>query len=208
LIFKDDFESGNLSAWSGSSTDNGDLSASLGAAYQGSYGLQALVNDTNKLSVWDDSPADETHYRVRFYFNPNSLTMISGNYHHIFDAQDMVTIAKALRLRLYSNASGYNLGAVAADDAGVDVSSAYVTITDGWHVVEVEWQASSAPGANNGFLNLWIDGVLVRTINNIDNDTRTVGRVYLGAPASLDTGTAGTMLFDNFESRRSTYIGP
>ena len=55
---------------------------------------------------------------------------------------------------------------------------------------------------NNGGLVLWIDGVQKQTLTGIDNDTRRMERVLLGALASIDTGTRGTYSFDAFASER------
>ena len=74
--------------------------------------------------------------------------------------------------------------------------------------MEIDWRASSAAGANNGGLTLWIDGVQQANISNVDNDTRRVDRARLGAVTGVDVGTLGTYFFDAFESRRSIYIGP
>lgn len=207
-IFKDDFESGDLSKWSVPPSAKGDLSVSGAAAYRGAYGLGVSVNHTQKIALIDDSPSLEAHYRARFYFCPNSLTMTPGDYHYIFEAGDRVRKTMVFGVRLYRNSSGYNLGINASDDAGVDAKSPYFPITDAWHAVEIEWLASTAPAARNGFFNLWIDGVLVGSISNINDNLLTVGRVYLGAPGGMDAGTSGTIFFDDFESRRRTYIGP
>ena len=53
-----------------------------------------------------------------------------------------------------------------------------------------------------------IDGTQQGNITGIDNDTRKVDRVALGAVSGVDTGTRGVEYFDAFESRRTTYIGP
>ena len=42
----------------------------------------------------------------------------------------------------------------------------------------------------------------------IDNDTRRIDSIQLGAVASIDTGTHGTYYFDAFESWWQDYIGP
>ena len=44
-------------------------------------------------------------------------------------------------------------------------------------------------------------------LTGIDNDTRRIDRLRLGATADLDNGTSGTYYFDAFESRRTSYIG-
>jgi hypothetical protein len=42
----------------------------------------------------------------------------------------------------------------------------------------------------------------------VDNDTRRIDRIRLGAVSGLDSGTSGIYYFDAFESHRQTYIGP
>jgi len=42
----------------------------------------------------------------------------------------------------------------------------------------------------------------------MDNDTRRIDRVMLGAVTEIDTGTRGTTYFDAFEFCRQSYIGP
>ena len=41
----------------------------------------------------------------------------------------------------------------------------------------------------------------------MDNDSRRIDSVQLGAVMSVDAGTRGTYYFDAFESRREGYIG-
>ena len=40
------------------------------------------------------------------------------------------------------------------------------------------------------------------SLTGIDNDTRRIDRVRLGAVAGIDSGTRGTYFFDNFASER------
>ncbi len=60
---------------------------------------------------------------------------------------------------------------------------------------------------NDGYLTLWIDGVLKETISGLDSDEKRISEVQLGVPADLDSGDSGTFYIDAFESRRSNYIG-
>jgi hypothetical protein len=59
-------------------------------------------------------------------------------------------------------------------------------------------------------MTLWLNNPATPTANltGIDNDLQKVDWVALGATNSIDTGTRGTYYFDEFESRRSSYIGP
>jgi len=55
-------------------------------------------------------------------------------------------------------------------------------------------------------LTLWLDDVQKQSLTFIDNDTRTLTNVRLGAQG-IEPGTSGTIYFDDFESRRFSYIG-
>jgi len=45
-------------------------------------------------------------------------------------------------------------------------------------------------------------------LTGVDNDTRRIDRIRLGALTGIDIGTRGAYYFDAFESRRQSYIGP
>ncbi len=207
VIFADDFETGNLSLWSASITDGGNLSVSPTAALAGGQGLRAVINDNNAIHLTGDQPLAEPRYRARFYFDPNSIVMASGNAHYIFYGY-AGTFQKVVRVEFRFSNGAYQLRAALLNDATTWSSSSWFTITDAGHFIELDWQAASAAGANNGSLAFWIDGVQRVNITGIDNDTRRIDRVRLGVVSGIDTGTRGTYYLDAFESRRQTYIGP
>lgn len=207
LIFADGFEGGNLSAWTTNSNGGGDLSASGAAALGGSFGLQANINDTTKLYVQDDSPNLESRYRARFYFDPNSITMANGNVHTIFIGYSGASKA-VLQVDLRYSAGSYQLRAGLQSDSNTWTRSGWTIISDAAHFVEVDWQAATSAGANDGSLTFWVDGSQQANLTGIDNDTYRIDRVRLGAVSGLDAGTNGIYYFDAFESRRLNYIGP
>jgi hypothetical protein len=94
------------------------------------------------------------------------------------------------------------------NDASTWTNTNWFTISNGSHFIELDWRAASGAGANNGGLTLWIDNVQQANLTTVDNDTRRMDRVRLGAVAGIDTGTRGNYYFDSFESRRQTFIGP
>src|SRR5688572_6225763 len=206
-IFADGFESGNLLAWSSATTDGGDLSVLTAAALAGNSGLQAVIDDNNSIYVTDDSPNAETRYRARFYFDPNTIAMTNGDTHYIFYGYHGAS-AVVMRVQLRRSAGTYQLRAALRNDSSIWTSSSWFTITDASHSVELDWRASTAGGANNGGLTLWIDGIQRANLTGIDNDTRRIDRVRLGAVTGIDNGTRGAYYFDAFESHRQTYIGP
>jgi hypothetical protein len=188
--------------------DGGDLSASPSAALVGSQGLQALIDDNNTLVVIDDSPTAETHYRVRFYFDPNSIPMAVGDAHWLFQGFAGSGTTQVLQVELRFQATGYEVRALLFNDVKVWISTSWIPLSDALHALELDWRAATAPGTNNGGLTFWIDGVQQGNLTAVDNDTRRIDQVRLGAASGVDTGTRGTYFFDAFESRRLTYIGP
>jgi hypothetical protein len=194
VIFADGFESGALSAWSASVTNSGNLSVSPAAALSGNYGMQAAINSTTAMYVRDDSPNAEPRYRVRFSFDPNSISMPTGEY--IALLQGYSTTQNILVLRLQYSSAGYQLR-VRAYDTGLAnwVNTPLVTISDAPHIVELDW-------GNDGHLAFWVDGVQQANLTGINNstfgiDTMRVGAVYISA-----AGVSGTLYIDDFDSRR------
>jgi PKD repeat protein len=199
-IFADGFESGNFSAWSANKPDAGDLSVTSAAAMVGSYGMQAVIDDTVLIYVTDDNPNQETHYWTRFLFDPNSISMVSGNAHFILYGYQGTTVV--LRLEFRRSSGLYQLRASLLKDGTGWVFSPYITIGDAPHEIVLDWQAASAVGANDGSLSMLVDGTQQVNLTGIDNDTRRIGQLRLGPVSGLDSGTTGTYYFDDFESKR------
>jgi hypothetical protein len=200
-IFANGFEAGNLSSWSASVTDSGDLSVSPAAALAGSYGLSAVIDDNNSIYLTDDSPASETHYLADFRFDPNSITMSNGNSHYLFYGYTGTTTI-VLRLELRRSSGLYQVRANIRNDASTWYNTAWITLSDAAHLIEVEWSRSTAAGANNGSVRLVVDGGTQAALASIDNDTRRIDRIQLGAVSGVDSGTRGTYYFDDFVSSR------
>ena len=209
LIFADGFESGNLLAWSSSTTDLGDLGVMPSAALVGAQGMQAVIDDANTIYVTDDTPNAEPLYRARFYFDPNSINMASIDAHFIFKGF-MGTTTDVLQVELRPTSGGYQLRAKLLNDAATFIATNWFTITDAPHYIELNWRAATSVGANNGGLTLWIDDPITpkADLTGVDNDTSRVDRARLGALSGIDAGTNGTYFFDAFESRRQNFIGP
>jgi hypothetical protein len=167
--------------------------------------MQVIVDDTVSIYVTDELPNAETHYRARFYLDPNSISMADGLDFYIFTGYDT---SSAFQVQLGFSAGNYRIRLRQQNDSNSTTSTAWVTISDAPHVIEIEWWASTAAGANNGGANLWIDGVPSGSLSGLDNDIRRIEFVRLGAISGLNAGTLGTYYLDAFESRRQTYIGP
>lgn len=211
LIFADGFESGGLSAWSLSATDGGDLAASAPAALAATtVGLRANVNDVSSLYVQDDSPGDEHRYRARFYLDPNGFDPGETQAHfrtRTFIAFSENPTRRVAAIVLKRQGGVFSLMGRARLDDGTQADTGFFPITDAPHAVELELLRASGPDALDGAFQLWIDGVSRIRLTGLDNGLTEVDFARMGA-LSLKTGAAGTMYWDEFESRRSSYIGP
>ena len=208
LIFASGFESGTFSGWTSNSNDVGDLSVTAAAALFGNYGMQAVIDDSTTIYATDDTPNAEPRYRVRFYFDPNSIPMASNDAHYIFKGF-LGNSTEVVRVEFRQFSGTYQLRASSLLDGGTTwTNTNWFTISDVSHFIELDWRAATISGANDGGLTLWIDGVQQANLTGIDNDTWRIDRARLGALTGIDAGTRGTYYFDAFESHRFTYIGP
>ncbi len=188
-------------------THAGTLTVVDSARYVGAYGLEVVVDDTNPAYVQDDTPFDEPRYRVRFYVRLTSTTMAATDEFDLFTAfaSDDTPV---FRLTVYYDGTDHKLRFTAREDGGSDTSfTSGVVIVDGWRAVEVDWQTATASGANDGVLDLWIDGASQIGLSSLDNDTMSVDHVRWGAVDGIDGGTSGSFHLDEFESVRTNYIG-
>ena len=211
LIFADGVEGGTLDGWSSTSDDGGDLIVSGAAALAGTLqGMQGTVDDTAGLFVQDDTPAAERRYRARFWIDPNGFDPGEAESHlrtRVFVAFQDAPTRRLMALVLKRQGGQYSLMGRARRDDGSQADTGFFPIGDEPHAVELSWTAASAPGANDGTFELWIDGTSVSALTGIDNDTAAVDFVRLGA-LSVKGGATGTLFWDEFESRRLSSIGP
>jgi hypothetical protein len=207
VSFSDGFESGNKSAWNWVEDAENDLSATTAAALNGTYGLSALVDNTSGMYLKTFVSPDQNRYRARFYMDPNSITMASADTFNVFSGRTSSGWTFSVQLN-YSSSAGYRVRTQIYNDAGTATNGAWVNISDASHYIEVDWKASSASGANNGYITLWLDGTSSDTQSGIDNDTKRVNEGRLGAVANVDSGTTGTIYFDKFQANKTEYIGP
>jgi hypothetical protein len=208
LIFEDNFESGDTSRWSVSQTGGTDLAVTAGAGLAGTgHGMRTLVNDTGSLYVQDDTPAAETRYRARFYFDPNSFDPGEADGHQrirMFLAQDATSL-RIVTIVLKRLSGQYSLEARTRQNDGSRVDTGFFPITNAPHFVEFDWHRAN-PGVADGILIFYIDSTILSVLTDLDNDQGLVESGRLGA-LSLKTGASGTLRFDQFESRRANLIG-
>ena len=100
-----------------------------------------MIDEANRLYVTDLSLQDESLYRARFYFNPNSIPMANGNEHVIFQALDG-NETPFMRVLFGRTANGYQIRGSFRMDDGSWVDSDGVALSNTIHAIETEWKAS------------------------------------------------------------------
>jgi len=174
-----------------------------GAALVGTRGMQALITSTSGIYVTDGTPANETGYHARFYFNPNGAGMSSGQ-QDIFIGRDSAgtTIFRVQYQRTGSTSYTYQIRAGVAHSGGTTYTS-WQPISNAAHPLEIAWQSGSSAS-----FSLYIDGALKQTLANLNTSAATLDAVRLGPSGGISSGSSGTEYFDAFVSTRTTYIGP
>jgi hypothetical protein len=135
-VLLDDFQSGNLSKWSpASEIDSGDLGVSGAAGLKGtSMGLQVAIDDLAPLYALDETPAAESDYSGRFWFDPNGVDPGVGAGHlrlRIALLMQDTPVARNVALVLRRRPDGqYSILARVRRDNGTRANTGFTDITD------------------------------------------------------------------------------
>jgi hypothetical protein len=160
--------------------------------------------------VRDDTPRDENRYRGRFYFDPSDFDpgeAAARRRVRLLIALEESPQRRLLAIVLRRLLGQYSLMARVRLDDGTQVQTAFLPITADPHFVEVDWRRATTTSANDGGLDLWIDGAAAASLAGLDNAAGGIDLVRLGL-LSPKAGAAGTLLLDEYESRRRSFIGP
>ncbi len=212
-LFADWFDSGDVSAWTTSVLGGAGSLTTLSNPGGGSYGPWSLAvsvqgGAADVAYVRHDLVESQQRYRARFQLNPAptgaNLTMATGDEFNVLVVRSS-TDAK-VRVALRRVASGYRIVARVVDNGGVLRATPQVPVSLA-SSIEIEWRAAQAPAAN-GYLLLYVDGVLAGHVAAVNNSGQAIASALFGIVGGVDPGTSGTLLVDGFVSRRLTYIGP
>ncbi len=172
------------------------------ARYQGLCSMQVTAvngNVTNTGVTATSGPAGEPSMIARFYFLPGAGTgTIFTTYSDDLALTPVYTVT-------------YSSGTVTVtpNDGGADTATASVNASKNWHSVEISW-------TQGGVINLWVD------TDSAPIQLPLIPNPIPADPPSADPGTSGSaatliqaavlggsngMIFDAYESRRTTAIG-
>ena len=197
VIWDCDIEAGDLTEFAGQISD--DISAAAAAALAGtSYGLSVLVNDTTDNYVYPTtlSPVNTAgKCRIRFYFDPNSLTMAADNNLALYIQRGGGNNLALVSL-VYLG-SQYRIYVTIYNDAGGTSQTEASAITDAPHYIEAYLIRATNSTSSDGSLQLWIDGADIATLSGVDNyDRFTSFNSYRWGAISKAAGTSGTFYLD------------
>ena len=168
------------------------------------------MDDANPLFVQDDTPSAETRYRVRFYLDPNNFDPGEADGKRrvrVFIAFSGAS-QRVVTLVLRRLGGVYSLQARTRRDDGTRADTGFFDISNAPHFVEFDWRRATVAGANDGALLFYIDDTPLSNLSGLDNDGSTVESARLGVMTIKTPAAGGTLLFDQYESRRIRYIGP
>lgn len=192
-ILADGFSSNDFSRWDASSTSGGDLATSALAAYYGPYGMRCLIDDQVDKYIRKDACGDLKECHVRIYFDPNSVTMTNGDQFCLVEMQD--SSGTAVCRLLYERSDSLRLLRISTREDDGSWSTDTCEVADTWMCVEIVSVVAIAAGTNDGRCFLKVDGLHQIQQEDLDNDTRLIDKVLVGAML-LDVGTSGTIYID------------
>ena len=172
----------------------------------------ALTGDASSFAtVEDDTPTAEPRYRAQFIINPNNLTnlgLVDGAF--IFTAQS--GSGAQVQLSVVGDGAGGHLVSYFVPDTtaagGSDVGSIALAAANGENRVEFDLD-------NSGHFSIWVNNNVEAspdfTTTTFNNGGATIETAFMGlagATPSFISGFNGvTVGFDQFDSRRTTFIG-
>jgi hypothetical protein len=207
FIFWDDFETGDFSRWYNVNSGGGFVYICSQAAMSGTYGacIRRGTNDYRKQLV-DNSPKKETSLSVRFNFDIHSISMGVNDPLHILKLKKLKEVPAHVVVK--HNGSQYFIRLITKLDDLTKVKSSWIPLSDEPHTIEVDWQAASVPGANDGFAELYIDGVLKEALTGLDNDTLHITHYGIGITNLTDgLSFSGKFFIDDVGTSNLGYIG-
>lgn len=100
------------------------------------------MTDGNELSLWEGRPLNETRYRARFAFDPNSLTLPGYQQLELFNALGS-GFERQFVLQMRFASGEYQLRLAAYLDTGSYVETDWLPISDAPHNLELDYQAAA-----------------------------------------------------------------
>jgi len=227
----------NLSAWSAQSVGGGTSALSIVAGGYDSSAckMQSALGDNGAAhaQVRDDSPANETRYRAQFIFDPTNLSGANGtNQAVVFLANSNAVHQNRLQMvKIVFAGSGGGTKRIFIVGACENAASQFncqaavnLPVQNGPNRIEVDVTAGAS---GVGALRYWVNDAATTGLQDADGvtialtggnsgwvgvDTVFMGMTspsanYRSAAAGNGNNVGKAAFFDQFDSRRQTFIG-
>jgi hypothetical protein len=179
--------------------------------------LEAAITSTafGSAFVRDNTPAGETRYRAQFSFDGDALTGLNSVQSvRLFSANadtPFQSTAEAVRISIFGNLAGTTKSlnvVVACNGAPASCATTVPITTTGTHKLQIDWVKGTT-----GSLKVWLDNTVEATPTATlsgNTDGWVVDYAILGlstpSPGFRTAQTNRTVKFDEFDSRRTTFI--
>ncbi len=201
-VFNDNFESGNINAWTSSFVEAGNTLAVEGAsAQEGSFGLRVTTGGTNEDAMLRKNIAATNRIFLRSMVRLNSN--VGTGFHQIFlsaansDNPSDSSVIGGLVIRRWSDNLNNNLFTLAGGsfaDTGVNLN------LNTWYCIEIEVVRDAA----NGAIRAWVDGTLAGERTGLNTGTTDISWLRLGSDGNPVTSDYS---FDDFRSDNAAQTG-
>jgi hypothetical protein len=206
LIFKDEFNACNSSAWNGGATNPTRLAFNTASGRNSTCGMGVTLSGSSAAYLTDGSPANEKSLHARVYIKPNTLKLPNNGSMTLFAGYTSAS-KMVVSIQVHQASTAYQLRAGILSDSNSWSYTNWVTVSNAWHSAEIAWSASTSTTANNGTLTFYVDGTQSGTISGRNNDTHSIDKVSVGAVTGQTAKSSGLFFVDDYESRRLTVIG-
>ncbi len=210
--------------WSAAVSSGGSLSSAAPGYASTACKLNAAITGnlgSASAFVRDDTPANEQRYRAQFLINVDNLTgQTTAHLVRVFAATTDAPnagVSELVKLTVYGNVAGTSksLGILTASSTGTGgFAATNIPLTGGTagvHRIEIDW----TKGASGG-VKVWLNNTTEASPNVTltANNTAWTGGVDSGvlglaqaSPGFRSVQTGRVVYFDQFDSRRQTFIG-
>lgn len=204
-IFTDGFESGDFSAWSGSSVTSGDSAVVTGLSshhglYSGSFATNGGGGVERAYVYRSIDPQSELY--ARGYFNVQSgLPLLNtGNRFNLLAFLSGSTTLGVLSVRRFDGADVWSISSV----AGGQSYASSGPVMGQWYCVEFYVKVAS----KGGVFRMWVDGVLVLEQTGLDTDAYGDVNSVRSGLVYVEGETQSVSVYGDCIVVSDAYIGP
>jgi len=217
-VFSDGFETGGTTNWDNEVDDGGNFNIVSSQKRSGNYSAQITLGSNpayvekririgaGEFTTYHDVFAIPVRLRVRFYLNPNNISMASGDFFTIL-SDATVEEFPFYFVQMGYNGTNYQVRAGLEHDytgsqpdgcstGQNDECTGWVNIDNNkFNLVEVEWGIINT----NGYVRIWVNGAFGSEDNLIDAGNNGIDMILFGYIAGRDAGTSGSIFLDDLK---------